>query len=76
MKVVSALTIMETRENKFQNLLLVNRTANVLIEVETNGLSEFAPCKDDVAANMDTDTTWGDHLFFEMRSLVSVIVSL
>ena len=43
----------------------------MLIEVEVNGNSEYAPCKDDVVANMDSIVQWGDHLFFELRGLVS-----
>ena len=51
--------------------LFLYSTCNVLIEIEVNGNSEYAPVKDDVVANVDSMTVWGDHLFFEMRGLVS-----
>ena len=43
----------------------------MLIEVEVNGASEYAPVKDNIVCNQDTAAFWSDHLFFELRGLVS-----
>ena len=48
------------------------RTLNLIIECEISGFSkQYSTAKDDVLVNSDSPIVWNEHLFFELKNLVS-----
>ena len=52
------------------------RTLSLIIEVEVNGEKQYTTAKDDVLVNSDSPTMWNEHLFFEMKNLVSQLLAV
>ena len=53
------------------HLFVFYRTLSLIIEIECNGEKQYTTAKDDVLVNADTTDVWNEHLFFELKNLVS-----
>ena len=49
----------------------IYRTINLIIEVDVAGNVQYSTPKSDVATNQDAPIVWDEHLFFELKNLVS-----
>lgn len=47
---------------------------NIIIEVEVDGQKQYSTVKSDVTTNGDSLTVWDEHMFFELKGLVSQLL--
>ena len=52
-------------------MLLSARTVNLIIEVEVAGQKQYSTTKDDVLVDSDSPIIYNEHMFFELKNLVS-----
>ena len=49
---------------------------NLIIEVDVNNQKQYSNPKSDVATNQDVPIVWDEHMFFELKNLVSQSIFL
>ena len=63
--------ILIQKGKKFISSCPDDRYLNLVIECEVDGQKQYSTSKDEVTTDSDSAIVWNEHIFFELKNLVS-----